>query len=1301
MRNKISVRSMVICALFVVMLSLGAIVIGYEKANDKVQFSSGESSDSGSVFTVTYYVSDSSGWEIYKTEYVSSGYATESSLNPADYGYTSFLGWYTTQTYDPSNTLTDRFDFNNQITGNISLYAQFSDKYLVTFTDKDGSIFKTMLCNPSESISSSTLTSIAKNLSPPSGKIFDHWYYGSSTVVTGSIVVNSNLDIKPSFVTAYYVVFVSSGTQVDPQIIATGNLATKPTDPTRSGYTFKYWSLTDGGSEYSFSTSVTSNTVLYAVWTANTVQYEVAYWFETANAITVAYDSSNPNSKYFDNGNFSYYGSSATKYAAAGSTITFTESNVNYSITGGKFLRSDTIVVSGTGTSVVNVYFYRVSYTYTFDISTYSGSGTFTSTMVWNGVTYTSGGSAYSFTAKLDQDISGLWPCLNDSANNIIASVKSGGWSGSTTTYYFIGWDPDFSSSTFVTKRFTLTTDMIPVDGKNGSVVALWSSTPTLRYVNYWFEVVDGNTYGKETTTYNNTSYYLSSYTQSYYTSSNSLNPKNITGLTYIGGGSSGNTSDFYYNYNTYVYTLNYMGAGTNSVTSLKYTQSLIEPQDPVYSGYVFQGWYTSATFAGDAYDFTNAKMPNNNLTLYAKWTINGHIVTLVFDNGTTTTAPINSNGTADLTSYYQVGTLYNTGSVPGDSDYYGIFQGWSWDVSTGDGSTIRVMYYDEIVVTKDITLYPVWKTADFTVSYTDGTTTVNDSNHYKYGVTVMAGQYPSGLKTPDTGKVFVGWSMTVGSNTVRVYPGNTFVITADTVLSAVYVSESLAVKVVLHSGDNSAGGTQSVSFYIQKNGTYTLPDSSGLFSYTGHTASGYWKDSSGNQYNFGRVLTTTEIANLISGNKIDFYALWTANTYAVSFDGNGYTSGSMTNQSFTYDVYQNLTSNGYSRTGYTFSGWSTTPNGAVVYANGANVGNLASVNGDTVKLYAVWHVNSYNVTIDLKGGSAVPIGSGWSSSSSGYTKSFNYGTSIASIISDFGSSPTKTGYTFTSWYPNTGTSGTSTIITALWKANEYAVSFDGNGYTSGSMTNQSLTYDAYQNLTSNGYSRTGYTFSGWSTTPNGAVVYANGANVGNLTSVYDGVVILYAHWTVNEYTISFDSNGGSAVADITQDYGTSVSAPADPTRTGYTFSGWYDGSAAYTFTTMPAEDVDLTAHWTVNEYTISFDSNGGSAVADITQDYGTSVSAPADPTRTGYTFSGWYDGSAAYTFTTMPAEDVDLTAHWTVNEYTISFDSNGGSAVADITQDYGTSVSAPADPPVLCQPLPSRRWSRTIWCTR
>ena len=158
-----------------------------------------------------------------------------------------------------------------------------------------------------------------------------------------------------------------------------------------------------------------------------------------------------------------------------------------------------------------------------------------------------------------------------------------------------------------------------------------------------------------------------------------------------------------------------------------------------------------------------------------------------------------------------------------------------------------------------------------------------------------------------------------------------------------------------------------------------------------------------------------------------------------------------------------------------------------------------------------------------------------------------------------------------------------------------------------------------------------GYTFGGWNKADGTAWDYASDKVTDNIT--------LYAKWAANTYTITFDTAGGSEIAPITQDYGTVITAPESPTREGYTFIGW-DKEIP---TTMPAENMTVTAQWEINQYTITFDTNGGSEIAPITQDYGTAITAPADPTREGYTFIGW-DMEIP---TTMPAENITLKARW------------------------------------------------------
>ena len=241
------------------------------------------------------------------------------------------------------------------------------------------------------------------------------------------------------------------------------------------------------------------------------------------------------------------------------------------------------------------------------------------------------------------------------------------------------------------------------------------------------------------------------------------------------------------------------------------------------------------------------------------------------------------------------------------------------------------------------------------------------------------------------------------------------------------------------------------------------------------------------------------------------------------------------------------------------------------------------------------------------------------------------------------------------------------TELTVQWTAPTYAVTLNTNGGTINNGNVTEYTYGVGATLPTD-VTRTGYTFKGWYDNENLAgspVTAIGGAETGNKE--------YWAKWEINQYTITFDTNGGSEIAPITQDYGTEITAPDNPTRKGYTFKGWDKEIPE----TMPAENITVKAQWEINQYTITFDTNGGSEIAPITQDYGTEITAPDNPTRKGYTFKGWDKEIPE----TMPAENITVKAQWEINQYTITFDTNGGSEIAPITQDYGTEITAPDNP--------------------
>ena len=220
-----------------------------------------------------------------------------------------------------------------------------------------------------------------------------------------------------------------------------------------------------------------------------------------------------------------------------------------------------------------------------------------------------------------------------------------------------------------------------------------------------------------------------------------------------------------------------------------------------------------------------------------------------------------------------------------------------------------------------------------------------------------------------------------------------------------------------------------------------------------------------------------------------------------------------------------------------------------------------------------------------------------------------------------------------------------------------YEVSFEINGQT----TTQYLPQDSLIPEPTIPAAPTGYHFAGWNP------AYDTTSTVPQWGIHYQIV------WKPNDYSFSFDSNGGTAVDTLTQTYDNAFVPPADPSRTGYTFLGWQPALPD----SVPAADMTFTAQWQVNTYTLAFDANGGTPVDTIVQNYDTALVPPADPSRTGYTFLGWEPAIPD----SIPPYDITYTAQWQVNSYALSFDSDGGTPVDTIVQNYDTALVPPADP--------------------
>ena len=441
--------------------------------------------------------------------------------------------------------------------------------------------------------------------------------------------------------------------------------------------------------------------------------------------------------------------------------------------------------------------------------------------------------------------------------------------------------------------------------------------------------------------------------------------------------------------------------------------------------------------------------------------------------------------------------------------------------------------------------------------------------------------------------------------------------------------SDGLKV-VTLDLGGGTLGNSSDAIQIIVKNGsTFTAPASDGLTRPDGDTDNYFmWLDGNGNSY---------EPGGSVPADVTELTVQWTAPTYAVTLNTNGGTINNGNVTGYTYGVGATLpAADDMTYTGHTFKGWYDNENltGSPVTAiGGAETGNK--------EYWAKWEINQYTITFDTNGGNEVaPI-------------TQDYGTEITAPAD-----PTRKGYTFKGWdkeIPKTMPAENMTVK-AQWEINQYTIAFDTNG---GSEI-APITQDYGTEITAPADpTRKGYTFKGWDKEIPETMPAEN--------------ITVKAQWEINQYTITFDTNGGSEIAPITQDYGTEITVPDNPTRKGYTFKGWDKEIPE----TMPAENITVKAQWEINQYTITFDTNGGSEIAPITQDYGTEITAPADPTRKGYTFKGWDKEIPE----TMPAENITVKAQWEINQYTITFDTNGGSEIAPITQDYGTEITAPADP--------------------
>ena len=460
--------------------------------------------------------------------------------------------------------------------------------------------------------------------------------------------------------------------------------------------------------------------------------------------------------------------------------------------------------------------------------------------------------------------------------------------------------------------------------------------------------------------------------------------------------------------------------------------------------------------------------------------------------------------------------------------------------------------------------------------------------------------------------------------------PGNKINSSAKVKATDVVISRTYAINYKANTTDSVSNLPSAGSKYWFETATVSasIPQRTGYTFKSWNTKS----DGTGTTY-----ASSASIAASVN-NDLTLYAQWTKDapkTYTVRFNNNG-GSGTMSDQTFTVDVSQALKKNIFTRTGFTFKGWNTQSNGyGNSYTDQQTVRNLTSAGG-TITLYAQWTANEYTNTLyyNANGGSGTPASQ-----------------------------------TVKVTYPNT----------------------------------QSTFYVSSVKPT-----RAGYTFAGWYDAANGGNKIGATVTVGSNSHVGNQSKTIYAHWTANEYTntLYYNANGGSGApasqtAKVTypNTQSTFYVSSVRPTRTGYTFTGWYDaatgGNKVGTTVTVGSnshagnQSKTIYAHWTANEYTntLYYNANGGtgapaSQTAKVTypNTQSTFYVSSVKPTRTGYTFTGWYDaatgGNKIGATVTVGSNNYagnqskTIYAHWTANHYKLTVNPNKATLPDGTTTD-------------------------------
>lgn len=670
-------------------------------------------------------------------------------------------------------------------------------------------------------------------------------------------------------------------------------------------------------------------------------------------------------------------------------------------------------------------------------------------------------------------------------------------------------------------------------------------------------------------------------------------------------------------------------------------------------TGYNFIGWYEGSNLISSSLQVSVTMSANR--TLVAKYQIKSYVVNAVSDD--TTKGIVSPAGqTVEHGKNATVTASRKTGYK---------FDGW-YNGSTKVTSTNPYTF----APTANITL-----TAKWAINTVSDTIKISPSGGGTVSPNPVIGQENTAISTtatPATGYNFKHWRYNDSSASGGYSESTTnplkITVTGKRDVTAVFELKSYTVTW------NANGGTVSPASVSKTHGstlgTLPTPTRAATAEYS-YTFAGWFTAASG-----GTQISST---TTVTGN-VTYYAHWTATkrSYTATFNGNGGSTPSPSSITKEYNAALGTLPT-CSRTGYTFLGWYTASSG------GTKISTTTVVTKD-ITYYAQWSINSYTLTFNPNGGTVTPT-----------SKDLEYNSAYGTLPTPTRASDAQYTYTFAGWY-TAATGGTQvtaatkmaakdTTVYAHWTSNtrSYTVSYQTT-YGTLNRTSQSIAYNSKGSCTLTMPDNTAeftYTFVGWYTAANGG-----GTKVGSEltleTPAIKGTVTYYAYVTrsTKSYTHTFNANGGGTVnpATITKAYNTALGTLPTVSRTGYTFVGWFDTSAASggtqaTTTTKVTGTKTWYARWSINSYTFTFDKNGGNtpSATTITKEYNTAVGTLPTCTRNAdntytYAFAGWFDTSASsggtqLTTTTKVISNKTWYARWTptYKNYTVTWDGNGG----------------------------------------